>query len=298
MTGDAAAEPAGLFTDLDRSLGHLVRRAQRVHTAIWSPRVAGGLTSAQYAVLTVIAAYPQPNQGMLGEVASLDKSTTADVVSRLVRNGWIRPDEGRNGRGRVYALTPPGEISLPAITAQALDVQAALLEPIPPAEQEELVGLLARVAYADDAEPPSAPLPGSRVLDLASTPTHLLRRVDQRSQRIWSEVVGRDATPPQYAVFCAVRHSRLDQRTVAGLASIDPSNAGDVLARLAQRGLVSVDRHPADRRRSVVELTSAAFALLPGLTRRAEEARGRLLAPLGAADGERLRVLMRAIAYR
>lgn len=297
MDSSSATASAVLFTDLDASLGHLIRRAQRVHTAIWTSRVYAGLTSAQYAVLTVVAGYPQASQGALGDVASLDKSTTADVVSRLTRNGWLRP-EVESGRARAHALTPPAEVALRVITEQVRGVQEELLEPLPAEAREELVALLVGIAYPDGDPVPPPPAEGVPVLGCADAPTHLLRRAERRSQRIWTRVVGREVTPAQYAVFCALREERLDQRTIAGLASIDTSNAGDVVARLAERGLVSVERPESDRRRTLVELTPAALTLLAELTPKAELVHAELRSPLRPAQADRLRDLMHLLAYR
>lgn len=286
-----------LYSDLDESLGHLIRRAQRIHTAIWASRVYAGITSAQYAVLTVVAGYQQSSQGALGEIASLDKSTTADVVSRLTRNGWLRL-EVESGRARAHALTPPAEVALAVITDQARGVQAELLDPLPVADRDEIAGLLVRIAYPDGDPVPPPPAGGVRVLGIDEALTHLLRRAERRSQRIWASVVGREVTPAQYAVFCAIRDERLDQRTIAELASIDTSNAGDVVARLGERGLVSVERHENDRRRTLVGLTPSAFELLRDLTPKAEIVNREMRSPLRAAEADRLRDMMHLLAYR
>lgn len=292
------AASSALFADLDESLGHLIRRAQRVHTALWATRVGGGLTSPQYAVLTVVAGYPQSSQGALGEVASLDKSTTADVVSRLTRNGWLRGEtENPSGRSRAHLLTPPAEVALPVITEQVRAVQAELLEPVPAEARAELVGLLQHIAYPEGDPVPPSPAVDVPVLAL-DTLSHLLRRAEQRSQRIWLRIVGREVTAAQYAVFCAIRDDRLDQRTIASLASIDTSNAGDVIGRLAERGLASIERDVDDRRRTLVSLTPTALEILSDLTPKADEVHRELSSPLPAESAARLRDLMHLLAYR
>ncbi|MCU1437599.1 MAG: MarR family transcriptional regulator [Naasia sp.] len=294
---ETSATASVSFSDLDESLGHLIRRGQRVHTAIWASRVYAGLTSAQYAVLTVVAGYPQSSQGALGDVASLDKSTTADVVSRLTRHGWLRP-EVEAGRTRAHALTPPAEVALGVITDQVCAVQDELLAPLPEAARGELIDLLVRIAYPDGDPVPPPPADGVPVLGCAEGVGHLLRRAERRSQRIWASIVGREVTAAQYAVFCAIRNERLDQRTIAALASIDTSNAGDVVARLGERGLVSVERPESDRRRTLVALTPAAFELLRDLTPKAEAVHRELRSPLPKAGADRLRDLMHLLAYR
>ncbi|BDZ46205.1 MarR family winged helix-turn-helix transcriptional regulator [Naasia aerilata] len=189
-------------------------------------------------------------------------------------------------------------MALAVITEQVRGVQAELLEPVPADARDELVGLLARIAYPDGDPVPPPPADGVPVLGCGEALTHLLRRAERRSQRIWARVVGRDVTAAQYAVFCAIGDERLDQRTIAGLASIDTSNAGDVVARLAERGLVSIERPESDRRRTLVGLTPAAFALLADLTPKAELVHQELRSPLPAGEADRLHDLMHLLAYR
>src|SRR3954453_7210467 len=70
------------------SPGHLLRRAQQVHTDLWAARV-DGLTGPQYATLVAVAGWDDVDQRRAGELASLDKSTLAEVVRRLTLKGWL-----------------------------------------------------------------------------------------------------------------------------------------------------------------------------------------------------------------
>ncbi|MGO2112609.1 MAG: MarR family winged helix-turn-helix transcriptional regulator [Pseudoclavibacter sp.] len=290
---------ASLFQPLASSLGHLVRRTQQLHTLSWVAHVTSGVTSAQYAILTVVAGYPDSPRMMVDRLAALDRSTSADVISRLEANRWIeRARAEHDARRSELALTPPARAALPLVTEQVRAVQHHLLRDLDDAERAEVEVALATVAYADvpdlrDQEPSDATAP---ILDFATTPTHLLRRVEQRHQRLWSAHVGSLATPTQYAVMCAIADGTLDQKSVGSLASLDTSTTADVLSRLRRQGLVEVTPDARDRRRNLVRLAPAAHDLLRNLTPRAEDVHRNLRSPLGEAAAERLKSLLRRVS--
>jgi MarR family transcriptional regulator, lower aerobic nicotinate degradation pathway regulator len=288
------------FSALRGSLAHLVRRTGQLLTSVWSDAVDSGITSSQYAVLSVVWAYPGISQQDLGELASLERSTTADVVARLHRHAWLdrRRDAG-DARRTLLALTSPALVAMPIVTEQADAAQAALLERLDPAERERLVDQLARVAYPDGVAPDGvrAVDPVAAVRSLTATPVHLLRRIEQRQQRIWVDVVGRAATPTQYAVLCAVGRDTLDQKTVGRLASLDTSNAADVISRLRSQGVLRVIPDVHDRRRNLVTLTPAAFELLGDLTPRAREVHRILSGPLSADEVADLLELLARVSF-
>ncbi|GGA69362.1 hypothetical protein GCM10011490_19970 [Pseudoclavibacter endophyticus] len=290
-----------LSSPLASSLGHLLRRTQQLHTLHWSDLVGSGITGAQYAILTVVAAYPDAPRTMVDQLAALDRSTSADVISRLEANSWI--ERGRathDGRRRALTLTPPAQVGLHVITEQVRSVQERLLRDLDEAVRDDLIRLLATVAYADApklrAEPPANP--GAGVLPLPTTATHLLRRAEQRHQRLWSAHVGGAATPTQYAVMCALAGRALDQKTVSSLASLDTSTAADVISRLRRQDIVVVTPDERDRRRNVVCLAPAAHGALADLTPRAETVHRELCSPLDAEEAERLKSLLRTVSLR
>jgi DNA-binding MarR family transcriptional regulator len=131
--------------------GHLIRRAQQVHTASWAEILDGQLTGPQYAVLHVIDQWPGINQRRLGELAALDKSTTADIVNRLAGRGWIdRERDPDDGRGRILALTTDAIAWLQGIHRKVDLVQQHLLEPLQPGDRSSFLRDLARVAFEGD----------------------------------------------------------------------------------------------------------------------------------------------------
>jgi DNA-binding MarR family transcriptional regulator len=87
-----------------RYTGHLIRRAQQRHAALWQERVSADVSSVQYAALAVLERLPGASQSELGTELDLDRSTVADIVSRLARRGVIERQPHDSDRRR-YSLT-------------------------------------------------------------------------------------------------------------------------------------------------------------------------------------------------
>lgn len=86
-----------------------LRRLTQLYTAAWSTRVSSEITSTQFGVLSSLQAIPGQDQGTLGQSLSMDKSSTADVVSRLSKRGYVRVlrDEA-DSRRKILLLAPEG----------------------------------------------------------------------------------------------------------------------------------------------------------------------------------------------
>ena len=130
--------------------------------------------------------------------------------------------------------------------------------------------------------------------DLYAKPGHLIRRSQQIAVAIFmEECAGRDITPIQYAALSVLAaRPGIDQSTLAGLAALDRSTLGDVVARLARRGLLRRTPDPQDRRSRVLTLTPAGSRLLSDIEAPVRRAQRRMLAPLGAGERKLLMSLL------
>ena len=134
--------------DFRTTPGHLLRRALQSHTELWSVAVGGDLTPQQYAVLVAVELNPGLDQRTLGDIASLDKSTAADLVSRLVKRGDLeRRRDPSDGRRDVLDLTEAGRKRMNAVTPAVRRLNDGLLGALAPDEREMFLSLLERVAY-------------------------------------------------------------------------------------------------------------------------------------------------------
>jgi DNA-binding MarR family transcriptional regulator len=279
--------------------GHLIRRAQQVHTELWAATVGSALTGPQYATLVAVAGWPDVDQKRAAELASLDKSTTAGVVSRLEKKGWLtRRAHPQDARRRLLVLTDRAHSDLPALTAAAGRVQELLMEPLGPQHRERFVELLQTVAFGSRRDVlAAAPIHRDKVLEMSTTPGYLIRRAQQVHFAIWNAILAGDLTSPQYAVLTAAANSpSVDQALIGAQASLDSSSVADIVARLADKGWLTRSRDPLDRRRMLVDLTQPAVAAMRHLTRSVEQVQHELLKGLSAEQATDFVAMMQRVA--
>lgn len=105
-----------------------------------------GLTTAQVAVLAVVAAEGPVAQRTLAHRLGVNESAVTAMARRLVDLGLLaRELEESDARIRLLVLTPPGRAALDRAGSGFATVNAAADEALDPGEIEDLVGLLARL---------------------------------------------------------------------------------------------------------------------------------------------------------
>lgn len=278
---DRTRGAAGGSTPLVSIPGHLIRRAQRVHNVLWAELVPGDLTGPQYAVLAALAAFPQCDQQQVAGLVSLDKSSAADVVARLVRKAWIDRERGYEDRRRyLLSLTPAAAIALSSITPRVSAVQDALLAPIPASRRLSFTRALATVARLPEGALEAGHQAAYPVLELGA-PGHLIRCAQQTHTAYWSELLDGQLTGPQYAVLHAIsRWPGINQRRAGELAALDKSSTADVVSRLSTKAWIKCERDPDDGRGRILNLTREAMALLADVQPKVELVQQRLLEAL------------------
>ena len=128
---------------LSKFTGSLVRRAQQRHVAVWLSEVSAEVTSVQYAALEILQKTPGVNQRQLGEELDVDRSTIADLVARMVRNGLIeRSDDPVDKRSYVLFLTADGKKQLASLRPRVEEVERILTARLTQRECLELRRLL------------------------------------------------------------------------------------------------------------------------------------------------------------
>jgi MarR family transcriptional regulator, lower aerobic nicotinate degradation pathway regulator len=264
--------------------GHLLRRAQQVHTEAWSRILSGRVTGPQYAILVAVAGWPGGDQKRAGDLASLDKSTAATVIGRLVAGGWLErlrdPDDGRR---RVLQLTDHGQRNLPDVTIAARQVQAELLRPLPEQERDEFLDSLGCVARLEESDIRDQRVE-DRTLVMARTPGYLIRRAQQLHAAYWNEQV-RDVTGPQYAVLAAVLAAGVATYAEIGArVSLDSSSTREIIGRLTDKGWLEPAGSRQDRRSRPVRVTLPAATAVRLLRESVVRVQEHVLEPLVPAD--------------
>ena len=126
--------------------GFLLRRAQQLHVATWQDVVAGDVTSVQYGVLSVLARRPGLAQKEICEELDLDRSTIADICTRMEMNGLLsRTQDAEDRRRNVLELTPAGSAELNRLRPLVDTVQIELTAPLTAEEHRQLRQLLTKL---------------------------------------------------------------------------------------------------------------------------------------------------------
>ena len=117
---------------------------------------------------------------------------------------------------------------------------------------------------------------------LAESPSHLIHRALQLALDIYARAVGSDGlTQRQFAVLEAVSlRAGLTQTDLVKATGIDRSTLADLVARMAQRGLLSRERSTLDARAMAVCLTAEGEAALADARPRVVEADRQIMALL------------------
>ena len=116
-------------------------------------------------------------------------------------------------------------------------------------------------------------------------PGHHIRRLQQVAVRLFSESVGPEITPVQYAALAAIaQRPGVGQAGLAALIGYDRATIGGVIDRLEQKGWVARGASPGDRRMNVLMVTDEGRNALTRATPAVTLAQERLIEPLDEAE--------------
>lgn len=136
--------------------GHLLRRALQVMNLLWDQEVSRTITSPQFAALNALYKEPKLDQSALGQRISLDRSTMAEVVSRLRARGLISTErDTRDGRRKKITLTSKGLRTVQQLIPRTHLMTGRLVGPLDAEERTELMRLLLVVVNANEKQRPS-----------------------------------------------------------------------------------------------------------------------------------------------
>ena len=134
-----------------RHPGHLLRRALQVMNVLWGEEVSPSITSPQFAALNALYLESNLDQRTLGLRISLDRSTMADVVSRLCDRGLVRTErDARDGRRKTIALTVRGKHTVQQLIPRTHAMTDRLVGSLEASERSELLRLLTEVVRANE----------------------------------------------------------------------------------------------------------------------------------------------------
>lgn len=133
--------------DFRHAPGHLIRRAHQVSVAIFMEETAGfDVTPVQFAILNALLEDPGEDQVTLARKVAFDPATFGSVIGRLEGRGWVRREaDAADRRRKLLWVTPEGAAMAQKMKRAVAKVQQRILEPLAPADREQLVHLLDRL---------------------------------------------------------------------------------------------------------------------------------------------------------
>ena len=133
---------------LEDQVGHLLRRANQRHAAIFFEGLgAKQLTPLQFAVLVKISDEGEVSQNLLGRLTAMDPATVQGVVQRLRERKLIdaRPDP-EDRRRSLWKLSPAGGQFIGDVIPTAEAITVKTLEPLSAKEQKALLDILRKLS--------------------------------------------------------------------------------------------------------------------------------------------------------
>ncbi|WP_329214937.1 MarR family transcriptional regulator [Streptomyces sp. NBC_00683] len=138
--------------DLSSHPGHLARRLQQAHHLLWNTMVSEEITSPQFAVLNALTAEPGLDQRTVGERVGLDRSTVAEVITRLLRRELLdKVRDPHDGRRFLLRLTDDGVRTHRRLAVRTARMNQVFLGPLSADEQQVLFDLMRRVSDAAES---------------------------------------------------------------------------------------------------------------------------------------------------
>jgi DNA-binding MarR family transcriptional regulator len=149
---------------LSKSFSHLLKRAVQYSVHAYMEEVGKtGLTHRQYTVLLAADVNDGKSQTELVKATGIDRSTLADLVARLMSQGYLQRRRSKeDARTNSVRLTPAGKKILRSAQNGAEDVDKKLMALVSASERKILIDSLSLYASemdkADAAEAEKAPV--------------------------------------------------------------------------------------------------------------------------------------------
>lgn len=146
-------EPLRGLVSLWSRPGFLVRRLHQISVAIFSEEMSDlELTPVQFGAMSIVGLHPGIDQSALGEQLGTDRANTADVISRLVKNGivlrTVSPDDRRVRH--IYLTEHGSEIVLVA-NRRLKQIGTQLLAPLKAEDRTIFVDLMTQLIEQNNA---------------------------------------------------------------------------------------------------------------------------------------------------
>ena len=142
-----------------RSFSHLLKRAVQYSVHLYMEEVGkSGLTHRQFIVLSAVDNFEGKSQTELVKVTGIDRSTLADLVSRLMSQGYLQRKRSKEDqRTNAIRLTPAGKKTLKSSQSGAEEIDRRLLACFSAADRRVVMENLSVLATEMDKVDASVP---------------------------------------------------------------------------------------------------------------------------------------------
>lgn len=153
-SGNKAKRSGGL----GGSPSHLMHRVLQLALDIYSEETGpGGLTQRQFAVLEAVSHRSGLTQTDLVRATGIDRSTLADLVSRMTAKGLLDRERSTiDARAMAVSLSAEGQAALDAARPKVEAADKRILALLPKGKRDGFLALLAELAGEADAAPDKA----------------------------------------------------------------------------------------------------------------------------------------------
>lgn len=140
---------------LEKSPYYLLKRSAQFAADVYAANAGrSGLTQRQFTLLTVVDACEGVSQTELVKASGIDRSTLADMISRLTAQGYLQRTRSKSdARTNVVRLTTAGRKVLVSAQPDAAEVDKKIMSVVPVAKRKvfiEVLQILASRAGAED----------------------------------------------------------------------------------------------------------------------------------------------------
>jgi DNA-binding MarR family transcriptional regulator len=153
-SGNKARRGGGLSSSPSHLMHRVLQLALDIYTEETGP---DGLTQRQFAVLEAVSHKSGLTQTDLVRATGIDRSTLADLVSRMTAKGLLDREKSTiDARAKAVRLAPAGEAALEAARPKVEAADKRILALLPKGKRDGFLDLLAELAGEADAAPAKA----------------------------------------------------------------------------------------------------------------------------------------------
>jgi DNA-binding MarR family transcriptional regulator len=135
-----------------RSFSHLLKRAVQYSVHLYMDEVGKtGLTHRQFTVLSAVDSNEGKSQTELVKITGIDRSTLADLVARLMAQGYLQRRRSKeDARTNAIRLTPVGKKMLKSSQTGAEEIDKNMLAIFSAADRRTLTDCLSTLSSEMD----------------------------------------------------------------------------------------------------------------------------------------------------